>query len=62
MAKDTKKPAEQTSVEALRAQLAKLYAEKRVGKVKDVRSISKLRDQIARALTAERMQELGATA
>lgn len=48
------------NIETLRIQLGKLRAEKRVGKVKDVRSISKLQDQIARALTIQRMKELGA--
>ena len=56
---DTKKL--DTSVETLRAQLSKLRAEKRVSKVKDVRSISKLQDQIARVLTIQRMKELGAS-
>lgn len=57
---EKKQAVQETNVEALRAQLAKLRAEKRVGKVKDVRSLSKLRDQIARVLTAERMKQLGA--
>ncbi len=51
---------QEVSVEALRTQIAKLRAELRVGKVKDVRSISKLRDQLARQLTAQRLKELGA--
>lgn len=51
---------QEVSVDALRVQIAKLRAELRVGKVKDVRSISKLRDQLARQLTAQRLKELGA--
>ena len=50
-----------TNIETLRAQLSKLRTEKRVSKVKDVRSISKLQDQIARVLTIQRMKELGAS-
>lgn len=51
---------QEVSVEALRVQIAKLRSELRVGKVKDVRSVSKLRDQLARQLTAQRIKELGA--
>ncbi|MBI5151747.1 MAG: 50S ribosomal protein L29 [Candidatus Pacebacteria bacterium] len=58
--KKEKKVQTETNVHILRNQLAKLRAEMRVGKVKDVRSASKLRDQIARVLTAERAKELGA--
>lgn len=58
--KKEKKAQTETNVHVLRNQLAKLRAEMRVGKVKDVRSASKLRDQIARVLTAERAKELGA--
>ena len=58
--KKEKKVQTETNVHVLRSQLAKLRAEMRVGKVKDVRSASKLRDQIARVLTAERAKELGA--
>jgi len=56
---DTRK-LDTNNVETLRTQLSKLRAEKRVSKVKDVRSISKLQDQIARVLTIQRMKELGA--
>lgn len=51
---------QEVSIDALRIQIAKLRAELRVGKVKDVRSIAKLRDQLARQLTAQRLKELGA--
>lgn len=57
---DTRK-LDTNNVETLRSQLGKLRVEKRAGKVKDVRSISKLQDQIARALTIQRMKELGAS-
>lgn len=60
MADKKKKTEIVENVETLRAQLGKLRAERRVGKVKDVRSISKLQDQIARVLTIQRMKELGA--
>ena len=58
--KSEKSTQTETNVLVLQVQLAKLRAEMRVGKVKDVRSASKLRDQIARVLTADRMKELGA--
>lgn len=51
---------QEVSIDALRIQIAKLRAELRVNKVKDVRSIAKLRDQLARQLTAQRLKELGA--
>lgn len=63
IAKPVEKKAEktqETNVEVMRQQLAKLHVEHRVGKLKDVKSISKLRDQIARVLTAQRIKELGA--
>lgn len=50
---------QEVSIEALHVQLAKLRAELRVGKVKDVRSGAKLRDQIARQLTAQGKKERG---
>jgi len=58
--KKTTEPAQEVSIDALRVQIAKLRSELRIGKVKDVRSVSKLRDQLARQLTAQRAKELGA--
>jgi len=52
------KTAEVQSITQLRKDLSNKRMELRMGKLKDVRSISKIQDKIARILTAQRAKEL----
>jgi ribosomal protein L29 len=56
---EKKAEGKEQTIQSLRQQIARQRVEMSVGKVKDVRSISKLRDQLARQLTIQRMKELG---
>ena len=48
----------QKTVQTMQEEIVKKRMELLAGKLKDVRSISKLRDEVARLKTAERMKEL----
>ncbi|HAV15293.1 MAG TPA: hypothetical protein DCX25_03110 [Candidatus Pacebacteria bacterium] len=48
----------QKTVQTMQEEIVKKRMELLAGKLKDVRSISKLRDELARFKTAERMKEL----